>query len=130
VLDEQIAEYASYANTSIAKANCAELRSVILLYGEHRGYKAIYIDEQPFDIPVPIDYTIYTNTAGKPAAYEASDIKGLLYKLMNYSEGSANFNKRFDCTSGFLFVWPSSSRSTLVTDSAEWTRAGNYALEI
>jgi hypothetical protein len=130
ILTDQIAEYATYANTSIAKANCSELRSIILMYGEHHGYKAIYINEQPFDTPVPTGYDIYTNKKGDPAAYEASDSDGLLYKLMNYSEGSANFNKRFDCTTGYMFVWPSSSRSTLVTRPSDWASAGNYSMEI
>jgi hypothetical protein len=58
------------------------------------------------------------------------DANGLLYKLMNYSEGSANFNKRFDCSNGFLFAWPAENLSTKVTTPDQWTMMGNFALEL
>jgi len=130
IITKQIAEYREYANNSIERAECAELRSIILLYGKHNGYKAIYIEEQTFGTPTPTTYQVYRNKKGQPTGYEAMDDRGLLYKLMNYSEGSANFNKRFDCSNGYLFVWPSANLSTQVTTPAQWDTMGNFLMEL
>ena len=75
-------------------------------------------------------YQVYKNKKQQPAAYEAIDDRGLLYKLMNYSEGSANFNKRFDCNKGWMFAWPSENLSTQVTTPEQWTASGNFSLEL
>lgn len=130
IITEQIAEYKEYAMNSIERAECVELRSIILLYGQHNGYKAIYIEEQAFGTPTPTSYQVYKNKKEEPTGYEAMDANGLLYKLMNYSEGSANFNKRFDCSNGFLFAWPAENLSTQVTTPDQWTMMGNFALEL
>jgi hypothetical protein len=120
IITEQIAEYKQYADRTVAKAGCTELRSLIFLYGEKNGYKSIYIDEQPFTTPVPTFYE-------SEKSYRALDANHkLLYEISDYSKGSTNFNKRFDCNSGYLFVWPSQALSTDIMDIDVWANSGNY----
>jgi hypothetical protein len=129
IITEQIQEYKDYADRTTADAGCTELRSLLFLYGRNKGYKAIYIEEQPFNTPTPTSFDIYKNTKGEPAAYYARDHK-LLYKLLDYSKGSTNFVKRFDCTNGYLFVWPDKFLSNKITDIIEWKVHGNHSLVI
>jgi hypothetical protein len=131
IITEQIQEYKDYAHRTSTAAGCTELRSLLFLYGEAKGYKAIYIEEQMFSTPTPAHFSIYKNQKGIGAGYDAFDAdKKLLYKLLDYSKGSTNFNKRFDCSKGFLFVWPSQTLSTQVVGLTNWQQLGNFNLEI
>lgn len=131
IITEQIQEYRDYADRTTADAGCTELRSLLFLYGEAKGYKAIYIEEQPFSTPAPAVFKIYQNEKEINAGYDAYDSNNkILYKLLNYSKGSTNFNKRFDCNNGFLFVWPSQSLSTQLLTPEEWVRSGNFMLDV
>lgn len=126
---DQIAEYKSYASRTVAAAGCTELHSVLLLYGQDLGYKAIYIEEQDFGTPVPSSFETGLNRQGQENSYMGLDNQGrLLYKISDYSEGSTNFNKRFDCVAGYLFVWPSTNLNSNVTSVTDWTANKNYTL--
>ena len=129
IITEQIQEYKDYANRTMTEANCTELRSLLFLYGEKNGYKAIYIEEQEFSTPIPTRFETYINEKGKKAGYDAYDNK-ILYKLLDYSKGSTNFNKRFDCGNGFLFIWSSQSLSTQILTVEDWHNQGNHSLLI
>jgi len=129
IITEQIQEYKDYADRTTAAAGCTELRSLLFLYGQGKGYKAIYIEEQAFATPTPGRFEIYKNKKKVPSAYYAHDHK-LLYKLLDYSKGSTNFVKRFDCHKGFLFVWPESAVITHTTTSADWIKEGNHLLTV
>jgi hypothetical protein len=125
---DQIQEYINYANRTTMSAGCSELHSVLFLYGQGHGYKAIYIEEQDFGCPVPASFHTYHNRKKIAAAYDALDSTGgLLYRISDYSKGSTNFNRRFDLNQGYLFVWPSTALSTQTTTPAQWTQAGNFS---
>jgi hypothetical protein len=121
IMTEQIAEYKAYAERTTKEAGCTELRSVLFLYGEAKGYKAIYIEEQPFATPTPVRF----ETAKSYKAFDQDD--RLLYEISDYSKGSTNFNKRFDCNKGFLFVWPSQALATHTVTPTDWKNAGNFS---
>lgn len=124
IMTEQIDEYRAYANRTVTEAGCDELRSVLLLYGEKNGYKAMYVEEQAFGTPTPDSYA-----TGK--GYHAYDSNNkLLYEILDYSKGSSNFNKRFDCTTGYLFVWPSQALGTQISTLETWEKMGNFALKL
>lgn len=129
IITEQIQEYKDYADRTTAGAGCTELRSLLFLYGQGKGYKAIYIDEQPFSTPTPTTFNIYKNSKEEAAAYYAHDHR-LLYKLLDYSKGSTNFVKRFDCGTGFLFVWPEGAVATHTTGIQHWQDQGNHSMVI
>lgn len=129
IITEQIQEYKDYADRTTTGAGCTELRSLLFLYGQGKGYKAIYIDEQPFSTPVPTKFDIYKNSKDVASAYYAYDHR-LLYKLLDYSKGSTNFVKRFDCGTGFLFVWPEGAVATDITSIQDWQTKGNHSLVI
>lgn len=124
ILLDQIAEYCSYANRTTKDAGCTELRSLLFLYGEAKGYKALYIEEQEFSTPTPARFETIENKSY--IGYDINDQK--LYEILDYSKGSTNFKKRFDCNNGFLFVWPSSSLANHVTTCNDWLSQGNYSL--
>jgi hypothetical protein len=128
IITEQIQEYRDYADRTTTAAGCTELRSLLFLYGQAKGYKAIYIEEQPFATPAPTEFDIYTNTKKQPSAYYAYDHK-LLYKLLDYSKGSTNFVKRFDCHKGFLFVWPETAVATHTITTNNWLEMGNFTIK-
>jgi hypothetical protein len=130
IINEQIQEYKDYADRTMKAANCTDLHSVLLLYGEGNGYKAIYIDEQLFDTPAATRFETYLNKKKIPSAYLAYDDIGLLYKLMDYSKGSTNFVKRFDCSNGFLFMWKDVPVNPVVTTIEQWQNKGNHILKI
>lgn len=127
IITKQIQEYKDYANRTMTDAGCTELRSLLFLYGQDKGYKAIYVEEQLFGAPTPTKFNIYENTKKESAAYYAYDHK-LLYKLLDYSKGSTNFVKRFDCGTGFLFVWPEGAVATHTTGIQDWQNQGNHSL--
>lgn len=129
IITKQIEEYKNYANRTMQAAGCNELRSLLILYGKGKGYKSIYIEEQSFSTPAPVRFEIYINEKNKPAGYIGYDNKPL-YKLSNYSKGSSNFNKRFDCNTGFIFVWADEELSTDVVTPDEWQLQGNHFLSV
>lgn len=125
ILTEQIQEYSNYANRTTKEAGCKELRSVLFLYGEDKGYKAIYIEEQMFSTPAPASFT-----TGK--GYYARDANGhQLYELLNYSKGSSNFKKHFECAGGgYLFVWPSDELDNTTTTMDDWHNNGGFSIKL
>lgn len=125
ILTEQIQEYSDYANRTTKEAGCKELRSVLFLYGQGAGHKAIYIEEQMFGTPTPASFT-----TGK--GYYAHDANGhQLYQILDYSKGSSNFNKRFDCTNGgYLFVWPSEELDNTTTTLDDWHNNGGFSIKL
>lgn len=126
---DQIAEYKTYATRTTNAAGCTDLHSVIFLYGEGTTHKAIYIEEQSFSTPTPVTFSTYYNKKGQPAGYDAFDANDkVLYKLLDYSKGSTNFNKRFDINTGYLFVWPKTAISNSVINEQDWVKQGNYSL--
>jgi hypothetical protein len=124
ILTKQIQEYRDYADRTTNEAGCNELRSLLFLYGQGAGYKAIYIEEQMFGTPAPASFT-----TGK--GYYAHDANGQqLYQILDYSKGSSNFNKRFDCNnSGFLFVWPAENLEESAQTIANWGSNGGFFLD-
>jgi hypothetical protein len=129
-----IQEYRDYANKTVQEANCTELTSVLLIYGEGLGYKSIYLEEQEFAAPDATSFGTSTirKTKKDPVpinnGYKALDVNGkLLYASCPYgSDGSINFLKRFDLSNGYLFVWPSTAIPTNVTSISDWSKQGNY----
>jgi len=131
VILDQIAEYQEYAKRTTEEAGCTDLNSIIFLYGKGNGYKAVYIEEQAFAAPLPSTFDTYINKQGKASGYNAYDANGkILYKLLEYSKGSVNFNKRFDVNGGYLFVWPSSDLPTETITEDKWKEAGNFLVEV
>jgi hypothetical protein len=124
ILTEQIQEYRDYADRTTKEAGCNELRSLLFLYGQGSGYKAIYIEEQLFSTPKPAAFT-----TGK--GYYAHDANGQqLYQILDYSKGSSNFNKRFDCNNqGFLFVWPAENLDETAQTITNWGSNGGFFLD-
>jgi hypothetical protein len=124
ILTEQIQEYRDYADRTTNEAGCNELRSLLFLYGQGSGYKAIYIEEQLFATPKPASFT-----TGK--GYYAHDASGQqLYQILDYSKGSSNFNKRFDCNNqGFLFVWPAENLEETAQGLVHWGSNGGLFLD-
>lgn len=131
VILDQIWEYGDYAARTTQEAGCTELHSIVFLYGQGNGYKAVYIEEQDFGTPAPATFSNYVNKQGKTAGYNAYDANGkVLYKLLEYSKGSINFNKRFDIGNGYLFVWPSKNLATNIITEDAWKSNGNFAIEV
>jgi gamma-glutamylcyclotransferase (GGCT)/AIG2-like uncharacterized protein YtfP len=131
VILDQITEYTEYAKRTTEEAGCTSLNSIIFLYGQSNGYKAIYIEEQEFSAPAPTGFDTYVNKQGKAAGYNAYDANAkILYKLLEYSKGSVNFNKRFDVNGGYLYVWPSTDLPTEIITEDKWQEAGNFVMEV
>jgi len=114
IISSQLAEYEAYALRTTQEAGCDRLHSVLFLYGEGRGYKSIYIEEQRFDNPKPTHYLADGRT------YQALDEQGKLYEIIDYSRGSTNFTKRFQVNKGYLFAWPATTLSTQVMTESNW----------
>lgn len=128
IVTEQIKEYYYFAHRTTSQADCNHLNSILFLYGCKNDYKAIYIEEQEFSTPMPKSFETYLNKKNKPAAYLAYDNhKKLLYRLMDYSKGSTNFIKRFDCANGYLFVWKEEQREQKICTKEDWDNQGGYA---
>lgn len=124
ILTEQILEYKTYADRTTAEAGCTELRSILFLYGQGAGHKAIYIEEQEFSTPTPVKFATSKGYYG----FDTNDKQ--LYQILDYSKGSSNFNKRFDCkNTGFLFIWPSTTLDESATTVEQWGSSGGFLLD-
>ena len=132
IITKQIEEHRNYAYRTMQEAGCDELRSIILLYGATEGYKSIYIEELPFDLPAGVKFETTLNKKKIPSEYRAYDNEGnISYKISSYSKGSDNFNKRFNTNNGFLFVWPDIPIDTSkITSVEEWKSKGNHVAEV
>jgi hypothetical protein len=116
-----ISFYKNFANTTTKKANCDNLFSIIMLYGEDekKGYRSLFITLENFSEPEIATATHYLKKDGSYAGYNGFDKDGnLIYSLSPFNRGSVNSYKRFDTNQGVLYTWPIEENNPTIYDEA------------
>ena len=107
ILAAQIAEYTNFAFTTTARDGCNDLYSVVLQYGQDRGFKSVFLNIQKFSNVVVESTETHLKKNGVPNAYVGLDGSGdTAFLLYSFNRGSTNFYKTFLIESGYLFTWP------------------------
>ena len=107
IIKKGIAFYKKFAETTTKKSNCDNLFSVVVLYGEHNGYRSVFMTLEDFSSPEIATASYHLKKDGKKAGYIGFDIIGnIVYSLSPFNRGSVNSYKRFETNKGVLYTWP------------------------
>jgi hypothetical protein len=106
ILSEGLDDYKKFANVTTEKAGCENLYSVVVVYGEDKGYRSIFLTLEKFTEPELASAEHLYKKDGTSKGYNGFDKNGtLIYSLSLFNRGSVNSMKRFETSRGVLYTW-------------------------
>lgn len=127
IIKSGISFYKNFAHTTTKKADCDNLFSVVVLYGEDekKGYRSIFITLEEFSEPEIATAKYHLKKDGSHAGYNGFDSNGnIIYSLSPFNRGSVNSYKRFNTKQGVLYTWPIEENDPTIYDESSLRRAG------
>ena len=106
-INKQVQDYVNFAFTTMKDDGYSDLYSVVLLYGQDKGWKSVFLTLTQFSVPGATRYEVAKRKNGKPGSYFAYDANNnVVYSIIRFNSGSSNFSKRFNTEEGVLMTWP------------------------
>lgn len=126
IIKKCVQYYKRFAEITTKKANCDNLFSIVVLYGEHNGYRSIFMTLEEFSSPEIVTADLHLKKDGKKAGYIGYDAAGnIVYSLYPFNRGSVNSHKRFETNKGVLYTWPIKEDHPVIYNESDLVKDGS-----
>jgi hypothetical protein len=119
IINASIVNYKNFAISTTKSAGCDNLYSIVVLYGEDKGYRSIFVTLEEFSVAEIASAKHYLKQNKVNAGYIGLDKNGdVVYSLSPFNRGSINSYKKFKTSQGVLYTWPVEEIDDTIYDKA------------